>query len=79
MPDHWHDSKRMAALGSPPAPTAWREAAPSVVIIINLNLLFYLYFLVVRPLQIAPLGTTALDSTRQKSGSDNQLDEDQAI
>jgi len=69
----------MAALGTPPAPTAWREAAPFVVTIGNINLLFLLNFTVDRPLQTAPPCTTAQGSTRQKTGSDDQLDQDQAI
>ena len=59
--------------------TAWREAAPFVVIIGNINLLFLYNFTADRPLQTAPPCTIAQDSTRQKSGSGNQLDEGQAI
>ena len=65
--------------GWPPPTTAWREAAPFVVIIGNINLLFLYNFTADRPLQTAPPCTIAQDSTRQKSGSDNQLDQDQAI
>jgi hypothetical protein len=41
--------------------------------------LFYLHFLVGRPLQTAPPCTTMQDAARQKSGSQHQLDKDREI
>jgi hypothetical protein len=54
--------------------TAW-----FVVINVKINQLFYLYFLVGRPLQTAPPCTTMQNSVRQKSGSQHKFDKDWAI